>query len=177
MKLDVKLRELCQVDIKSIAEQIAAVSHEYWAKWNFRQTEYAVHSQTLSIPYQWLHNGISFDNIDLMETYEQDIKINLPVDALLKECPGTVVKLALVNLPAGHSIPEHVDGSHSLELVHRCHLPIISNPNVQFGIDSEVFYMQPGIWYEFDNTRPHFVANNSTQDRIHLLCDIYNDGK
>jgi quercetin dioxygenase-like cupin family protein len=177
LKLDVKLREVCQADIQPFADKIAAVSREHWTKWDFRQTEYAVHSQTYSIPYFWLHNGVSFDSIDQMEIHEQHISVDELVDPLLAKIPGTVVKLALVNLPAGHTIPEHVDGSSSLELVHRCHLPIVSNPEVQFGIEGEVFYMQPGIWYEFDNTRRHFVANNSTQDRVHLLCDIYNDGK
>ena len=42
---------------------------------------------------------------------------------------------------------------------HRCHLPILTNPDTHMTIGDEAFHLAPGIAYAFGNTRKHGVRN------------------
>lgn len=68
----------------------------------------------------------------------------------------------------------HYDTGYFLELCHRVHIPLKSNPNVKYIIDGKSYYWEPYNIYEFDNTRIHGVFNESNEDRIHLVVNLYN---
>jgi uncharacterized protein YkvS len=68
----------------------------------------------------------------------------------------------------------HRDNGYFLELCHRVHIPLKSNPNVEYVIENNSYYWEPGNIYEFDNTRLHGVFNNSNENRIHLVVNLYN---
>jgi hypothetical protein len=55
----------------------------------------------------------------------------------------------------------------------RIHVPIVTHPDVRFGIGSEgrSIHMEAGAVYLFDNGNRHWVTNNSTVDRVHLVID------
>ena len=97
----------------------------------------------------------------------------------------------ILKLKAGGKIKFHTDEivfKKRKEII-RCHIPIITNPNVKFQIgypkmrpapgfhiwDADVFhekYLYPGyIWYTNVNTL-HGVTNNSSEDRYHLVIDL-----
>ena len=80
-----------------------------------------------------------------------------------------IVKL----LPNSEVLP-HVDSGIVLEKTRRFHLPIKTNSNVKFYSEQNEFYLKPNFWYELQNKKVHSVKNNSDEDRIHLICDIYN---
>jgi len=71
-------------------------------------------------------------------------------------------------------IGEHRDTGSFLELCHRVHIPLKSNPQVRYVIDDKSYYWEPGKIYEFDNTRLHGVFNESQDYRIHLVVNLYN---
>lgn len=41
-----------------------------------------------------------------------------------------------------------------------------------FGVGDEKINMKSGECWEINNSRTHFVDNNSETDRVHLLIDI-----
>lgn len=53
----------------------------------------------------------------------------------------------------------------------RVHIPIESNPKVQFISEDVSLYMEPGYAYLFDNSGTHTVNNPSKLDRSHLVID------
>jgi len=82
----------------------------------------------------------------------------------------------IFKLPAGSKLPRHRDGSVSdlySGKVCRLHIPIITSPGVQFIIGNKSFYLEPGKLYFTNVSLPHFVINDSSVDRIHLIIDVH----
>ncbi len=77
-----------------------------------------------------------------------------------------------LRLAAGAKIKEHRDYFIGIEDgVVRLHLPVITNPLIEFYLDNERVDMLEGeLWY-LDFGLKHRVENNSDQDRIHLVLD------
>ncbi len=86
------------------------------------------------------------------------------------ECPLRAARL--LRLGAGARIREHRD--HTLGLEHgeaRLHVPVTSNPDVEFVVDGRRLVMNPGETWYVDVTLPHRVANRGATDRVHLVID------
>ena len=81
-------------------------------------------------------------------------------------------RVLLVNLPAGEKIPMHQDSGIYLQLVHRNHIPIITNDKVMFGVGNSLMSMKENNAYEINNHKTHYVNNDSDFDRYHLIVDI-----
>lgn len=90
-------------------------------------------------------------------------------------CPVTSVRL--LKLTAGSAIKEHRD----LDLTFgrgtvRLHIPISTNPQVEFYIESERVTMGEGECWYIDATLPHRLANHGDSDRVHIVFDcVVND--
>ena len=85
---------------------------------------------------------------------------------------GRVGKALFINLTAGKAIAGHFDAGDYLGASRRVHIPIITNPDVDFIINNECINMKIGECWEINNNRLHSVNNRSEQDRVHLLVDI-----
>lgn len=86
------------------------------------------------------------------------------------QCPVRAVRL--LNLSAGAVIRPHRDNELSFEHGEaRLHIPLITNPEVEFYVHDQRVIMQPGeCWYINANLR-HHVTNRGKTDRIHLVID------
>lgn len=78
----------------------------------------------------------------------------------------------LMRLHAGSVIAEHRDHGVGHECGEaRLHVPITTNPHVEFRVNKQQIPMQPGeLWY-IDADKPHSVANRGATDRVHLVID------
>ncbi|HEX8088948.1 MAG TPA: aspartyl/asparaginyl beta-hydroxylase domain-containing protein [Blastocatellia bacterium] len=83
----------------------------------------------------------------------------------------------LLKLSAGSRIREHKDHKLSLEDgVARIHVPIVTDPRVEFYVDSRRLVMNEGECWYINFNLPHRVYNHSDADRVHLVVDcIVND--
>lgn len=82
-----------------------------------------------------------------------------------------------LRLTAGSTIREHRDHKLGFEDgVVRVHIPVQTNPQVEFFLDGKPVEMKEGeAWYLNFNLK-HSVANRSAEDRVHLVIDcILND--
>lgn len=86
------------------------------------------------------------------------------------ECQVNGVRLMC--LDAGSQILEHTDEMDAGDLSEfRIHVPISTNPWVEFWVNGQLLPMQEGeIWYADFNT-PHSVKNDGPTPRIHLVLD------
>jgi len=86
------------------------------------------------------------------------------------ECPLRAVRL--MRLTPGSVIKEHTD--HDLDAalgMVRIHIPITTNPDVEFELNRVRIDMKPGeVWY-LRLADPHRVANKGSEDRVHLVVD------
>lgn len=79
----------------------------------------------------------------------------------------------LLNLRAGSQIHLHDDVSLSyFSGSFRLHIPIQTNPDVDFRIDGQKVKMMPGECWYGNFELPHEVRNDGNTDRIHLVLDM-----
>lgn len=105
-------------------------------------------------------------------------------DDIVARCPRTwdAVQTAplprIVNSPtvmisllrAGARIAPHT-GTHNARLI--CHLPLIVPPNCGFRVGNEVRQWEEGKLLIFDDTIEHEAWNDSGEDRVVLIFDIW----
>lgn len=89
-------------------------------------------------------------------------------------CP--VMSVRLMRLTPGSVIKEHRD--HDLraeEGVARIHVPVVTNPGVEFYLNRERVTLLPGEAWYLRLADPHSVANHGSETRVHLVIDVVVD--
>jgi aspartyl/asparaginyl beta-hydroxylase (cupin superfamily) len=111
-----------------------------------------------------------FEDTELMARCEY-------VPEVLKKIECKLETVRFLRLGAGAKILEHRDYMLGFENgVARIHIPVQTNPQVEFRLDGEVLQMNEGeAWYLNFNLL-HSVNNNGMKTRIHLVIDcLVND--
>lgn len=86
------------------------------------------------------------------------------------QCPLHAVRL--MNLTPGSIIKPHND--HDLAAEHgrvRLHIPVSTNPDVEFKLNGEAVVMREGDCWYLRLSDTHSVANRGRTDRVHLVID------
>ncbi|MGN6497595.1 MAG: aspartyl/asparaginyl beta-hydroxylase domain-containing protein [Tsuneonella sp.] len=81
------------------------------------------------------------------------------------------VRVQLAELPPGSVIAPHTD-RNLLTMMHRLHVPLVTDDNVRFTIDRQIHVLKIGRLYELNNAVVHAVENSGAVNRIHLLIDM-----
>jgi quercetin dioxygenase-like cupin family protein len=94
------------------------------------------------------------------------------VQKVLDEIECEKESVRFLRLAAGAKIKEHKDYFIGIEDgTVRLHIPVITNPLIEFYLDNERVDMREGeLWY-LDFGLNHRVENKSALDRIHLVLD------
>jgi hypothetical protein len=86
------------------------------------------------------------------------------------ECP--IGSARLLRLGPGARILEHSDVDLSVDDgTVRLHVPVTTNPYVEFVVAGERVDMREGECWYFDASLPHRVHNRGASDRVHLVFD------
>ncbi|MEI9994730.1 MAG: aspartyl/asparaginyl beta-hydroxylase domain-containing protein [Rhizomicrobium sp.] len=177
MKLPERLIELFDYPVGDIAAAMPDAASPLWDVNPYRQTKHAVHSQTRSIIFEWISDSWQ-PGQEAIVLHSDPAPPALTraayacAETLNRRYNGQIIRLLLAELKPRAKVAPHKDRGPGVVLVHRLHVPVVSNPGVKFFIDDVAHYLEPGIAYEFDNTRRHAVDNDSDSPRIHLMCDI-----
>lgn len=89
-------------------------------------------------------------------------------------CP--VASVRLLKLAPGSRIREHTD--HDLTAskgMARLHVPVTTNPDVEFYIEDERIRMAEGECWYIDASLRHRLANGGATDRVHMVLDCVVD--
>lgn len=90
------------------------------------------------------------------------------------QCAVTCVRL--MRLTPGSRIREHKDHDLAAETGWaRIHVPVTSNPGVEFFVNREPVTMLPGEAWYLRLSDPHSAANLGDEDRVHLVIDVQAD--
>jgi hypothetical protein len=85
-------------------------------------------------------------------------------------CPLGAVRL--MRLAPASIIKEHKDGDLAFERgAVRLHVPITTNPHVEFLLNGSRVVMAPGSAWYLRLSDPHSVSNQGATDRVHLVID------
>jgi hypothetical protein len=100
-----------------------------------------------------------------------------PANALIDEIiarhyppGGRIIRAMAAKLLAGGRIALHRDAHPSFAASHRIHVPLVTNPNVDFLIRGVNHHLEEGTAYEVSNLDYHAVTNRG-EDRIHFIFD------
>lgn len=91
---------------------------------------------------------------------------------VLERFPCTLKAVRLLVLAPGSFIREHSDNGLGFEDGEvRIHVPIKTNPSVEFYVCGERMALKEGGCYYLNVNLPHRVSNRGTADRVHLVID------
>jgi hypothetical protein len=93
------------------------------------------------------------------------------IEEVMAELGGVWGRSRLMGLGVGAEVPEHVDAHYHWRTHLRIHVPIITNPAVEFTCGGETVHMGRGECWVFDSFRWHEVHNRGPERRVHLVLD------
>lgn len=109
-----------------------------------------------------------------------------PTEHLLA-CPYTMEIMAdlgavwgrsrLMGLAPSSDVPEHVDVGYYWRTHVRLHIPVTTNPQVEFTCAGRTVHMKAGECWAFDSFSLHKVRNLGTEKRVHLVLDTVGGDK
>lgn len=176
-KLSGTLFAIGQVDVSDILALLQTKTDAEWQENAMRQQNFTVHRHTESLVLKWCANSSADTPVETTAHYAPFEPLLQPILQQIHRAYGyqkpIIRKAMFAKLKAGGQIPDHCDGAVALRMVHRIHIPIITNESVHFFINDIDHQMMVGEIVEIDNTRFHSVRNDSNVDRIHLIIDYY----
>jgi len=96
---------------------------------------------------------------------------------LMSELGCTWGRSRLMGLAPGAEVPAHADSHYYWRTHIRIHIPIITNPGVEFTCGGETVHMAAGECWVFDSFQRHEVHNRGDAHRTHLVIDTVGGGK
>ncbi len=92
---------------------------------------------------------------------------------ILESLPFILQVVRVLWLPPGGVIESHFDFDTNFQFgLIRLHIPLQTNPDVEFLIGGQRFEMRVGeVWYG-DFSQPHQVTNKGSQARLHAVLDV-----
>jgi len=173
MLLETPVRVLGAVDHAPLKAAVAAASAEAWLDDETRQKSFEQHKQTQSLVMLFSNTWPD----PVVERRKGWDLIAEPATALMDRIiaehyppGGRVIRAMAAKLMAGGRIVLHKDGHPSFAAAHRIHVPLVTNPDVDFVIRGVSNYLEEGVAYEVSNLDYHAVTNRGA-DRIHFIFD------
>ncbi len=174
------IRELGKVDITELKQLISKLGDQLWEiETNGRENGFAVFHHTQHVIFRFPHTSITRLDVHDNPSWAIWKPFLLPImEASVKPYGyknGQFKAVMLAKLKAGHGIDKHRDGLPEYYYLHKIHIPIQTNSKVHFHIEPQDYFLKEGFAYEVNNLLPHYVANKSKQDRIHLIFEYINE--
>jgi hypothetical protein len=174
VRIDGAIRPLGFVDSRRLIERVKATDEALWYADARRQDDYEVHAQTQSIILVFF-TGWPEVRVTHAQGWSGFGDVAMPVmeSLVARHYPpgGLVLRVVLARLLPGCSIDPHWDKHPSFSISHRIHVPLLTNPDVEFIVGTERIATAPEQAFELNNKLPHSVTNRGSTARIHLIFD------
>lgn len=168
------IRPLGPVDCLELTQRVQHLDESAWHLDVRRQNDYEVHAQTQSIILTFCDG---WPEVRIVRapgwTLLADLAVPVMEHVIRQYYPpgGLVLRAMLARLPAGCRIGRHKDAHPSFQVAHRIHVPLLTHPDVEFIVGTELVEPRPHFAFELNNQMFHQVHNNGPQARIHLIFD------
>jgi hypothetical protein len=178
MLIDTPIRPLGAVDATRLTERVLATEEAAWYTDNRRQDDYEVHAETQSIILVFF-TGWPEVHVSHAHGWDGFNDVAMPViDTLVARHyrpGGLVLRIVLARLLPGKSIDLHYDRHPSFDIAHRVHVPLLTNPGVEFTVGPQQIAPRAHQAFELNNKLPHSVVNRGATARVHLIFDYAPD--
>ena len=173
MLLETPVRTLGAVAHQPLKDVVTSLAPAVWLEDTIRQKSFEQHRQTQSVVM--LFSSTWPD--PAVEKRSGWDHFAGPANALIDEIVakhyppgGRIIRAMAAKLLSGGRIALHKDAHPSFAHSHRIHVPLTTNPNVDFLIRGQNHYLEEGVAYEVSNLDYHAVTNRGP-DRIHFIFD------
>ena len=162
------------VDCQELTDKVMSLDEDAWRDDSRRQRDYDVHAQTQSIillfcegwPEVTVTRGSGWG---LLAAEAEPVMDRV----LRKHYPtgGKMLRAMVTRLGPGCRIARHKDSHASFAVAHRIHVPLVTNPGVEFIVGPEHVPPRAHYAFELNNLMFHQVTNRGGSTRIHLIFD------
>ena len=174
MLIDTPTRSLGYVDCSKLTERVLACDERAWYVDNRRQDDYEVHVETQSIILVFF-SGWPEVRVTHASGWQEFGNLVMPImqEIVARNYPpgGLVLRVVLARLLPNCRIETHYDRHPSFSVAHRIHVPLLTNPDVEFMVGAERIPPLAHHAFELNNMMPHSVVNKGTTARVHLIFD------
>jgi hypothetical protein len=173
------IRELGRVDVTVLKELVARVSESVWdAEDERKENKFAVFHDTRHIVFRFIagmRDHRRFYSTPIWTVWQSHLQPILDQAIVPYGFARPVFpKVMLARLAAGAVIDRHVDGAGANLFTHKIHVPLQTSADARMFIRDRPFHLEEGRVYEVNNLAPHAVENRGSQDRIHLIFEVFN---
>jgi len=172
------VRHLGPVDISAVRDDVATIPESVWEAENTgKPNPYEALGRTRHVLFRFVEKVA-----DWRRSYDLPIweSWRARLEPLLKQATvpygyarGGFPRIMFARMEPGGIIHPHVDANRSAAWPHKIHIPILTNPKVEFYVEPGVYHLEAGQAYEVNNRVPHAVRNEGDTPRIHLIFEYY----
>ena len=148
--------------------------------WWWRKHQGPYHDGAWEVVSLWAPRGDLYEQTTRGGPFEAtEALARVPaIGGVLEALPGRRNRVRLLRLRPGGHIQRHYDPMERLapDLV-RLHVPVTSNPDVDFRVSDRRIEMRPGETWHIDVRFVHEVKNLGKENRIHLVADLHWDAR
>jgi hypothetical protein len=174
MLIRTAVRQLGHIDATELTRVVLAVEESQWREDPRRQHEYDVHAQTQSLILLFC-DGWPQLKIERAPGWSllahQALPVMSEVIARFYREGGVILRAMIARLPPNARILRHKDAHPSFSAAHRIHVPLVTNPDVEFIVGSERITPRENYAFELNNHMFHEVINNGDRARLHFIFD------
>lgn len=176
MDIGTEVRELGTVEAAvPLIGSVLLLTETSWVEEPARQVNYRVHAQTQSLVLLFCDSEWPEMQVQKKSAWKHLSGTAVPVmrEILQKHYArgGVILRAMVARLPPSGTIEPHVDGHPSFASAHRIHVPLLTNPEVDFHVGGRRIAMEVGKAYEINNQLVHRVHNGGGRERIHFIFD------
>jgi len=171
---------LAEVDTSELTHNVCKLTNAFWQRANStKQNKYPVFHSTEHIVLRFVDANQDPREFQTHASWHLFASYCLPLMAQVANClkiqNPIYPKAMFARLKARSIIEQHIDHGSSHKQAHKVHIPLITNEDTTFTIAKESFSLLAGNAYEVNNLTWHGVNNNSDQDRVHFIFEVFDN--
>jgi hypothetical protein len=172
------IRQLGKVDISRLREAVLALPESVWDEENStKPNRFDTLGSTRHILFRFVSNFLDWRQSHDRPLWNEWRSLLEPMLAAATAeygyARGAFPRVMLARMAPGGVIEEHCDTNPAAYWPHKIHVPIQTNDDVDFFVDSVRYHFPEGEAVEVNNMAWHAVENRGTTDRIHLIFEYY----
>ena len=173
-----RVRDLGAVDAEALRVQVERLSEKAWNLDDaVKENDFPCFEHTRHIIFRFIHRNLSPLHCYAHPGWMVWKPLLLPVMAQAAAGYGFVEpvypKAMLARLAAGGEIEGHIDAQPANALVHKIHVPLVTNPKAMLRVHGEEFHLPVGRAWEINNLTVHGAFNGGGRDRIHFIFEVF----
>lgn len=172
------VRNLGTVDITGLREAVLKLPEAVWQAENaHKKNRFETLGTTQHIVFRMVENFAdwrkTFDGALWAEWRPLLEPVLAAATAPYGYARGTFPRVMFARMMPGGFIQPHRDNNPAAKWPHKIHVPLLTNPKVDFLVGRTVHHFLEGEAVEVNNMGPHAVRNGGTTPRIHLIFEYY----